>query len=57
VEKPAAAHVSLIPSLTGIRRTPMRAAVHDQVSVAVARIAPAERDAAQVTVAAFNSAV
>jgi hypothetical protein len=57
VEKPAAAHASLIPSLTAIRRTPMRAAVHDQVSVAVARIAPTERDAAQVTVAAFNSAV
>lgn len=57
MEKPAATHASLMQSLTGIRRTPMRLAVHDQVALVVRRVAPGDRDDTQVPVAAFNSAV
>jgi hypothetical protein len=57
MEKPAKDIPKLLPSLAGIRDTPLDAVGREQVAIAVRRIAHADRDSHPATVAAFNSAV
>jgi hypothetical protein len=57
MDKPAKDIPKLLPSLAGIRHTPLDAVVREQVAIAVRRIDQVDRDSNPVTVAAFNSAV